>query len=160
MVERICSQCQHGNPIDNRFCGRCGHTLDTPRLPEASSNTGSTALMRTMPQLPAEMRQLGTSLAIGLAALAAEAGMAWLRRRVERIGMIPAPTAPTTHTLVHAPRANQPIRTVQPVQPAQTPPLLPTGAETIMRQQVVEIWEEGSLKRQIIERAIWQRHRS
>lgn len=154
MVERICSQCQHGNPIENRFCGRCGHTLDTPRLPDASSSMGSTALMSPSADLPAEIRQIGTGLAIGLAALAAEAGMAWLRRRVERIGT--APAAPATQALLRAPRT---------VASASTPnavaaPALPTGSETVMRQQVIEIWEEGSLKRQIVERAIWQRSRS
>ncbi len=145
MVERICSQCQHGNPIENRYCGRCGAALAQPRaLPDTASTH---ALAPVAPQLPAEIRQIGATLAVGLAALAAEAGMAWLRRRVERIGT-PAPTS--QHALVRT----------APTQATLPQTLLPPGAETIMRQQVIEIWEEGSLKRQIVERAIWQRTRS
>ncbi|NJL06471.1 MAG: zinc ribbon domain-containing protein [Chloroflexaceae bacterium] len=145
MVERICSQCQHGNPIENRYCGRCGAALAQPRaLPDPASTH---ALAPAAPQLPAEIRQIGATLAVGLAALAAEAGMAWLRRRVERIG---TPAPPSHHAL---------LRTA-PIQATPPQTLLPPGAETIMRQQVIEIWEEGSLKRQIVERAIWQRTRS
>jgi hypothetical protein len=33
--------------------------------------------------LPAELKPVGRALAVGLATLAAEAGLAWLRRRAE-----------------------------------------------------------------------------
>jgi ribosomal protein S27AE len=28
MVERICPQCGHGNPLDHHFCGKCGAALE------------------------------------------------------------------------------------------------------------------------------------
>ena len=145
MVERICTQCQHCNAIEVTVCGRCGAALAQPHaLPDTASTH---ALAPAVPQLPAEIRKIGATLAVGLAALAAEAGMAWLRRRVERIG-------------TSAPTPSQALLHTAPTQATHPQTLLPPGAETIMRQQVIEIWEEGSLKRQIVERAIWQRTRS
>ena len=77
MVERICPQCQHGNPIENRYCGRCGAALAQPHaLPDTASTH---ALAPAVPQLPAEIRKIGATLAVGLAALAAEAGRAQKR---------------------------------------------------------------------------------
>ena len=83
MEERntFCPRCRHGNPRENRFCGACGAHLASgeqlARRPENSPTTVSRGL------LPAELKPVGRALAVGLAALAAEAGLAWLRHRAE-----------------------------------------------------------------------------
>ncbi|NJL34236.1 MAG: zinc ribbon domain-containing protein [Chloroflexaceae bacterium] len=142
MVERICSQCQHGNPLDNRYCGRCGAPIDQPQ----TARRQETALTLSRPQLPAELKQIGTTVALSLVTLAAEAGLAWLRGRVERIGSepLPRPQAAPTRQMVRAAPAAHPDT---------------SDVETIMSQRIVQIWDEGSLTRQIVERTIWQRQR-
>ena len=76
-----CPQCRHGNPPENRFCGACGTSLTVGeqlvRRPENGPIPASEGL------LPAELKPLGRALAVGLATLAAEAGLAWLRRRAD-----------------------------------------------------------------------------
>ena len=76
-----CPRCQHVNPPENRFCGACGTSLKVSeqlaRRGESSPATASRAL------LPAELKPVGKALAVGLATLAAQAGLAWLRRRSE-----------------------------------------------------------------------------
>ena len=77
----FCPRCRHDNPRENRFCGACGASLASgeqlARRPENSPTTASRTL------LPVELKPVGKALAVGLAALAAEAGLAWLRRRTE-----------------------------------------------------------------------------
>jgi hypothetical protein len=74
-----CPQCRHGNPLENSFCGACGAPLASggqlARRPEGDPPAASRAL------LPAEFNPVGRALAVGLATLAAQAGLAWLRRR-------------------------------------------------------------------------------
>ena len=89
-----CPRCQHGNPPENRFCGACGSPLTSgeqlARRPENVPTTAGRAL------LPAELKPVGRALAVGLAALAAEAGLAWLRRRAQGPGRPSLPTAGET----------------------------------------------------------------
>ena len=74
-----CQRCRHGNPLENRFCGACGAPLTCSgqlvRRPEGVPRAAGRAL------LPAELKPVGRALAVGLATLAARAGLAWLRRR-------------------------------------------------------------------------------
>lgn len=135
MVERVCSRCQHGNPLDNQFCGRCGNAL--VRLLPSQATQSTHALVPN--QLPITMRQVGQGLAIGLATLAAEAGMAWLRSRIDRVGTTPTTPAPTTTALV------------QPIQAPDT--------TTVVSQRVLEVWEHGELIRRVVERSAWRRQR-
>ncbi len=76
-----CQRCRHGNPLENRFCGACGAPLtgsgQLARRPEGVPPAAARAL------LPAELKPVGRALAVGLATLAARAGIAWLRRRSE-----------------------------------------------------------------------------
>ncbi len=76
-----CPQCRYGNPLENRFCGACGAPLtgswQLARRPEGFPPAAGRAL------LPAELKPVGRALAVGLATLAARAGIAWLRRRSE-----------------------------------------------------------------------------
>ena len=78
MVERICPACQHGNPLDDRFCGKCGVPLER-QLPARRTDAPLTVAGR---QLPVTWQQFGKTVALSVAALAAEAGLAWLRRRI------------------------------------------------------------------------------
>ena len=91
MNERIsCSVCRHDNPPENRYCGSCGTALaDSGQLVPRREHS-PTATVRA---LPAKLGPSGKALAVGLAALAAEAGLLWLRRRVERASPTPLPAA-------------------------------------------------------------------
>ena len=93
MDERIpCPLCRHGNLPENRFCGHCGVLMTsrghlTPR-PEANP----TVAIRS---LPTKLGPVGKVLAVGLAVLATEAGLVWLRRRVDYND---PPSPPATQT--------------------------------------------------------------
>ncbi len=94
-----CPQCRHGNPPENRFCGACGAPLEKSggqlvRRTEDSPTTASRAL------LPAELKPVGRALAVGLATLAAEAGLAWLRRRAEGYERASLPVARGTKSVI------------------------------------------------------------
>jgi len=145
MVERVCPECQHGNLLDNRFCGRCGAALER-QLPlhiTGPSSTQTTAITIAGRALPVTWRQVGQTMAVGLTALVAEAGMAWLRRKIEHVALPQAPTsAPPTTALV-------PGRTITPS--------APTEVVTIISQRVVEVWEQGKLTRQVVERHLWRK---
>ncbi len=82
MDERTpCPLCRHDNPPENRFCGRCGASLaSSEQLALRQENRPVTVDHA----LPVRLGPAGKALALGLAALAAEAGLAWLRRRNER----------------------------------------------------------------------------
>ncbi len=81
MTERdLCSLCRHENPPENRFCGWCGARL-TSTAP-APRTKGS--LAAGVGALPVRLKPVGKALAVGAAVLAAEAGLAWVRRRTPR----------------------------------------------------------------------------
>ncbi len=143
MVERICPQCQHGNALDNRFCGHCGASLDRNQIQPREE----TSLVLAGRQLPVQqLKQVGQAVAVSLVALAAEAGLAWLRRRVEQINMPSQAGSQPSTALVPS---NRP--THQPAPPSTT------NTVTIMSQRIVEVWEQGNLTRQTIERSFWRR---
>lgn len=82
-----CPLCQHGNPPENRFCGRCGASLTSAEPPALSQeDTPDVAGLA----LPAKLKPIGKALAIGAATLAAEAGLSWLRHRSGRVNRLPA----------------------------------------------------------------------
>ena len=86
----LCPQCEHENPLGNRFCGRCGTSLTSSRQIVPRHENTPAAVVRA---LPARLGPTGKVLAVGLATLAAEAGLLWLRRRVERTDRPPLPAA-------------------------------------------------------------------
>lgn len=140
MVERICPSCQHANPLDDRFCGKCGVALER-QLPVRRADAALTLAGR---QLPVSWQQLGKTLAISAAALAAEAGLSWLRRRIE-LGA-PGPTTALAKTT--------PDSLTRP----STTPTRPVGhIVTIVSQRVVEIWDSGDGNRRIVEQNFWRR---
>ena len=86
----LCPQCEHENPLGNRFCGRCGASLTSSRQIVPRHENTTVAVVRA---LPTKLGPTGRALAVGLATLAAEASLLWLRRRVERTGQLPLPVA-------------------------------------------------------------------
>jgi hypothetical protein len=140
MVERICPTCQHANPLDDRFCGKCGAALER-QLPVRRADAALTLAGR---QLPVSWQQVGKTLAISAAALAAEAGLAWLRRRVE-LGS----ATPTTALAKTTPE------TLTRTSPAQSQSA--AHIVTIVSRRVVEIWDSGDGNRRIVEQNFWRR---
>lgn len=142
MVERICPACQHGNPLESRYCGKCGGALER-QLP---ARLGEGRMVLAGRQLPVTWQQLGKTVALSAAALAAEVGLAWLRSRMES-GRVadPAPLAKT------APAARPAETQAQAIVPR------PSNAVTIISQRVIEIWDSGDGHRRIEERAFWQK---
>lgn len=144
MVERICPQCQHGNGLENRFCGNCGTPLDRNQI-ERREETALTIAGMALPVPAQQLKQVGQAVIVSLAALAAEAGLAWLRRRVEQISVAPPTVRPVTQV-------------APPTSAAITPaPPVANNAVTIVSQRVVEVWDQGVLTRQTIERTLWRR---
>src|SRR5688500_8174764 len=134
MVERICPGCQHGNPLDDRFCGKCGAALER-QLP---ARRGESRLVVAGRNLPVTWQQLGKTVALSAAALAAEAGLAWLRRRLEAGG----PTQPIS-LAKSAP-------TARPATSETTAITRPIGSvDTIIRQRVVAVWDCSDCTRMI-----------
>jgi hypothetical protein len=143
MVERVCPRCQHGNPLENQHCGQCGAVL--VRLLPAGRD--EQALSVAGVQLPVSLRQVSQGLAIGLAAIAAEAGMAWLRSRAARIGSVPPAITQAPASLAKRP------------QPGVEPSAL-GEITTIVSQRILEVWENGELTRKVIERSAWRKTQS
>jgi hypothetical protein len=150
MVERICPQCQHGNPLQNRFCGNCGTSLESQDQLAAQSQRQQAGLALTAPALPAEFKQVGKAMAVSLMALAAEAGVAWLRSRLEG-----RPDAGASAHATPEQQANPLVRMTRPATPP-APPEQPNRI-TVWSQRVIQTWEHGTLTRQTIERTIWRR---
>jgi hypothetical protein len=133
MIERICPACQHANPLDDRFCGRCGAALE--RLLPAPRQDGQITLAGR--DLPVTWKQVGRTVALGAAALVADAGIAWLRRRIEG----PQTAAPLARTAVGQREVGGAAGSVV----------------TIISQRVVEIFESGDGRRQVSERHVWRK---
>jgi len=138
MVERICPACQQANPIDDRFCGKCGVPLER-QLPIRLADTRLTIAGRN---LPITWQQLGKTVALSAAALAADVGLAWLRRRIEA-----GPSAGSTAL----------ARSIPATPTAAAPGQAASSIVTIVSQRVIEIWDSGDGKRQISERHFWRR---
>jgi hypothetical protein len=89
-------------------------------------------------------------MAVSLMALAAEAGVAWLRSRLEE-----RPHAGTSANATTEQHANPLVRMTRPVAQPESP--APSNRVTVWSQRVIQTWEHGSLTRQTIERTIWRR---
>jgi hypothetical protein len=141
MVERICPSCQHGNPMDDRFCGKCGVPLER-QLPMRRPDARLTIAGR---DLPVTWKQFSRTVALSVAALAAEAGLAWLRRRMDSgssaAPIAPARAAPSRSTAAETTTLAGPVRNVV----------------TVVSQRVVEIWDGGDGTRRVVEHNFWRR---
>ena len=74
-----CPLCRQANPPGNRFCGSCGAPL------RSGEQLATRQEHRPVPAgraWPAKLSPAGKALAVGVAALATEAGLSWLRRRI------------------------------------------------------------------------------
>lgn len=176
MVERICPMCQRGNPLENRFCGHCGAALGRndmvtaqqhalPGPADLAMSNSNTADMST------HLKHVGKAVAMGVVALAAEAGMAWLRRKVGEMQQDGQP-GPSAHPIHPAHPSPSPANTViqYPVntnQPPQSPAHAPSTSivstspinttTRIISERVVQIWEHGVLTCERVDRKVWQR---
>jgi hypothetical protein len=72
-----CPRCRHANPLENRFCGWCGASLESTHELVPRREGALAAVRRT---LPAKLGPAGKVVAVGLVTLAAEVGLSWLRR--------------------------------------------------------------------------------
>ena len=81
MAEREvpCPRCPQENPPTNRFCGSCGAPLTSGEQLATRQEYRPVPAGRAW---PAKLGPAGKVLAVGVAALAAEAGLSWLRRRI------------------------------------------------------------------------------
>ncbi len=92
-----CPMCSRDNPSENRFCGSCGGSLSDSGQLVPRREDSPVAAVRT---LPAQLGPTGKVLAVGLATLAAEAGLLWLRRRVERAHQTPIPATQASESVL------------------------------------------------------------
>jgi hypothetical protein len=74
-----CPLCRHTNPPGNRFCGSCGTPLTSG---EQLATRQEHRPVPTSRAWPAKLGPAAKVLAVGVAALAAEAGLSWLQRKI------------------------------------------------------------------------------
>jgi hypothetical protein len=84
-----CPRCRHENPPGNRFCGSCGAPLMSG---EQLARRREYRPVRAGRAWPANLGPVSKALAVGVAVLAAEAGLSWLRHktRAEDWSSLPA----------------------------------------------------------------------
>ena len=122
MVEQLCPRCDAGNALENRFCAQCGARLGEGAL---ARRVGSDLTLAAGRLLPAQsLQQVGRAVAVSLVALAAEAGLSWLRRRLSQVDEAPAARSTSTALVGPLPKSTG-RRTVT----------------TIISQRVVRIWQ-------------------
>jgi hypothetical protein len=74
-----CPRCRQENPPGNRFCGSCGAPLVSGEQLATRQEYSPVQAGRAW---PAKLGPAGKALAVGVAVLAAEAGLSWLQRRI------------------------------------------------------------------------------
>jgi hypothetical protein len=81
MTEREvpCPRCRQENPPRNRYCGSCGAPLTSGEQLATRQEHRPVPASRAW---PAKLGPVGKALAVGVAALAAEASLSWLRRKI------------------------------------------------------------------------------
>ncbi len=124
MLERICPSCHEGNELEAIECVHCRTTLQAPlaRRPAAG-------LSRAVPALPTRWQQAGKAAALGVVALAVEAGAVWLQHRA----------------------AQKPM----PLARASSRPETGQRSRVVARQRVWETYEGGSLTHRVVEQTVW-----
>src|SRR5215217_5066760 len=75
-----CPRCRHANPPSNRFCGSCGVQLMSSEQLATRQEHRSVPAGRAW---PAKLGPVSKALVVGVAVLAAEAGLSWLQRRID-----------------------------------------------------------------------------
>jgi Double zinc ribbon len=74
-----CPRCRQENPPRNRFCGSCGAPLVSGEQLATRQEHRPVQAGRAW---PAKLGPVSKALAVGVAVLAAEAGLSWLQRRI------------------------------------------------------------------------------
>ena len=74
-----CPLCRHTNPPGNRFCGSCGAPLTSGEQLATRHDHNPVLAGRAW---PAKLGPAGKALAVGVAVLAAEIGVSWVRRKI------------------------------------------------------------------------------
>ena len=74
-----CLLCRHENPPTNRYCGSCGVPLTSGEQLATRQEHSPVQAGRAW---PAKIGPVSKALAVGVAVLAAEAGLSWLQRRI------------------------------------------------------------------------------
>jgi hypothetical protein len=130
MIERICPRCAAGNPNEQAYCGSCGAALNggAPDRSRAMVRRQTGALARQTQRIPARWRDTGKVVALGVATLLAEAGMAYMQRRQQ-------------------PPADRP-------QPLAVVPRQRSRVVAIARRRT-ELWSNGQLQRRTEEQMVW-----
>ena len=77
-----CPRCRQENPPRNRFCGSCGAALTSGEQLATREEHHPVPAGRAW---PTKFGPVGKALAVGVAALATEAGLSWLRRRIAAV---------------------------------------------------------------------------
>jgi hypothetical protein len=88
-VQRVCMQCGEGNPVDSRYCARCGYDSQS-------------ALPAPRESLPVVIGRAALPVLVGAAGLAVRAGWKLLQHRL-------AQSAAVRVTNVSTPTASQPV---------------------------------------------------
>ncbi len=90
-----CPGCGHPeNPPGNLFCGRCGASLERSparRSGELALRAEESKVKLRERLLPGGLGPVGRTVAVGLAVVAADVGLAWLRHRLEKTGQSALP---------------------------------------------------------------------
>src|ERR671913_782739 len=84
-----CPRCRQENPPTNRFCGSCGVQL---RSGEQLATRQEHSPVQADRAWPAKLGPASKALAVGVAVLAAEAGLSWVQSRIgtEKRASLPA----------------------------------------------------------------------
>ena len=135
MTQKLCPACAAQNPLENGYCGRCGSRLDQPLAVRRSSEL--TIGRRSLLPAPT-LRQVGRAAAASLVAIAAEAGLAWLRRRAGQ----GEPALPACQKA----SSSLPVRAL----PA------PTGrVSAVFGRRIVRRWQQGRQGQETVEEEVW-----
>jgi hypothetical protein len=78
-----CPRCRQENPPGNRFCGSCGVRLMSGEQLARRQEHRPVPAGRAW---PAKLGPVSKALAVGVAAVATEAGLSWLRQKTGRRG--------------------------------------------------------------------------
>ena len=116
-----CPLCWHTNPPGNRFCGSCGAPLTSGEQLAPRQDHNPVPARRAW---PAKLAPAGKALAVGVAVLAAEVGVSWLRRKIGAEDRSSMPAVRSTGSALHGYLLSQSLE-----------------------EGLVQIWEEDSHNR-------------
>lgn len=140
MADLLCPVCNAANGSASRYCRRCGSDLfhDVTVVPARPSS-----LQKVSRALPSkQMKQVSQAVAVSVAALALEAGISWLRKRLREQKIESLPTVQEPKATVIRPNERNLSRR--------------EGA-TMFRHRTTQLWRNGQMTHEIVEneQIIW-----